>query len=79
MDNALAAADAYVWSLPRLKPNRNNLKTNCIISQLLIEFTTLFLFNFRVNRFPRVFHFQVLFFDPVENYNQGVKIGKKTK
>ena len=27
----------------------------------------------------RVFHFQVLFFDPVGNYNRGVKIGKKTK
>ena len=28
---------------------------------------------------PRVFHFRVLFFDPVGNYNRGVKIGKKTK
>ena len=27
----------------------------------------------------RVFHFRVLFFDPVGNYNRGVKIGKKTK
>jgi hypothetical protein len=26
-----------------------------------------------------VFHFRVLFFDPVGNYNRGVKIGKKTK
>ena len=26
-----------------------------------------------------MFHFRVLFFDPVGNYNRGVKIGKKTK
>jgi hypothetical protein len=29
--------------------------------------------------YRRVFHFRVLFFDPVGNYNRGVKIGKKTK